>query len=429
MPNDHRRMYMMKRLFAFVIGTFAQAFDASCGGWPDTRHEALIGTWRIEYSEPVVSSHRFFVFTNSAGGLPDNSSGEARLFPEIIVDFDRTLPDRRFFHDGGALDVVESRAIGDTRMGLITLPEGLAGVPSQQLPKSSFVINNHGRLEDVITSFRTYVPGESPYGSRAPYVVYAVDVDGDSEEDAYVIGVRVIGEHGVQRPERPAQTGKWLECTLDDETPVHVWGFRENLQERLRTWNYEEFGRLIGVPLFDELRWGDLDVIFIEIIAGVSAGPPFKAYVDDIVISRRAPGPETLDQLLTEFGKELIQDLPFNQKVTVAVTGFAAENEDYANLAVQAAGKVIDLIDTRAHAVVDTERLDRALESLGISLTELSDTGVALQLGGVVDADLVITGTIIGMTGSALIFARVVNTISEEVEPSARVQMPAALIE
>ena len=100
--------------------------------------------------------------------------------PDIIVDFDTVLPHRRFIRNGGRLDVVSAPAINDTKMGVITLPEGLA---ARELPKASFVIDYRGKLADVVTVFRTYVPGEAPYGSRAPYIAYAFDENGDSDPD------------------------------------------------------------------------------------------------------------------------------------------------------------------------------------------------------------------------------------------------------
>lgn len=201
----------------------------------------------------------------------------------VTVDFDRKTPDYLYTRKGAHLEIVYDPLINDTQMGLITLPSGVPGVQRSLRPYGSFQIDYLGKLGNTITSFRTYVTGKLSDVSRSPYIVYAVTVDDDPRPEAYVVGRRIVGSEIAQRPEEECPVETWFECRLDRDTLVHVADFRENLGNNFTTWNYGTLANLVKTPLRDEIVWGDLDIVFVEIGAGAWGGhPPYKAYVDDI---------------------------------------------------------------------------------------------------------------------------------------------------
>jgi hypothetical protein len=205
-----------------------------------------------------------------------NGDGEETL---VLVDFDRTFPHTTFSRDGALLEVISAPAINDTRMGRITLPaEGTDRF-------GSFVIYYHGKLGKTAAGYRAYVPGAAGYEIRSPYAVFAVTVNDDFDEDAYVVGRTIVGSGTPPLPEDECPVDEWLDCRLDADTWVHVAGFRENLGDNFVTWNYGLLSDLIKTPLLDGRTWGDLDLVFVEVCAGQwGEGPPFLAYVDDMRI-------------------------------------------------------------------------------------------------------------------------------------------------
>ena len=208
------------------------------------------------------------------GDSSDGNDGSLKL-----IDFDQTLPDTTFTRDGGSLEVVYDPTINNSQMGLMTFPASAEG----SNPKCSFVSYYRGKLGNTMTGFRTYVPGTPSYEWVTPYVVFAVTVDDDSGE-TWVIGRRIVGWEIDPSAECPVDT--WLECVMDADTLVHVAGFRENLGDNFVTWNRGKLSDLVNAPLSGGRTWGDLEIVYVEICAGVrGAGPPFMAYVDDICIS------------------------------------------------------------------------------------------------------------------------------------------------
>ena len=211
-------------------------------------------------------------------GLIDVNPGDDET--SVLVDFDQILPDTTFSRDGALLEVVYDPTINNTWMGRMTLPaEGTDRF-------GSFVIYYGGKLGNTITSYRTYVPSTPGYEWRTPYVAYAVTVNDDSQEEAYVVGRTIVGSDTPPLPEEECPVDIWLDCRLEADTLVHVAGFRENLGDNFVTWNYGKLSDLVKTPLTDGRSWGDLDIVFVEICTGMwGEGPPFLAYVDDISVS------------------------------------------------------------------------------------------------------------------------------------------------
>ncbi len=235
-------------------------------GWP-----ANVALAAILLTVTVLSTCSLF-----CGDSSDGNDGNLKL-----IDFDQTLPDTTFARDGGNLEVMYDPTINNSQMGLMTFPASAEG----SNPKCSFVSYYRGKLGNTMTGFSTYVPGTPSYEWVTPYVVFAVTVDDSFEEYAWVVGRRVAGWEIIPLPLDECPVDTWLECVMDADTLVHVAGFRENLGDNFVTWNYGKLADLVNAPLSGGRTWGDLDIVHIEICAGVRGdGPPFMAYVDDIII-------------------------------------------------------------------------------------------------------------------------------------------------
>jgi hypothetical protein len=388
--------------------------------YDDERLETLRVTFELERAglrpgPPVDSGSP----ASSDSTAPTSASRQDEDFlPVVWVDFDRTLPDRTFFRNGGRLEVVSGPAIGETRMGMITLPAAAPGTNWSYLPKASFVIDYHGKLADTVTSYRTYVPGEAPYGARCPYVVYAVTVDDDPEPEAFVVGRRIVDSKAGWLPEDASPVRAWVECRMDAATPVHVANFRENLGGEFTTWNYGPFGDLVKTPLRDERAWGELDIVYIEICAGVAAGPPFRAYVDDIEVGT-APirGPAAPLAALRALCRDLSADLAENREGILAIPGFVATNGEPSRL--------IELLDGMMAAeiarlgkfpTIGRERIEGLLKRKTLTLVDLMDVGRALELGKLLGADYILTGVLVEMPSSVVVLARIIDVATGQIE-------------
>lgn len=75
-------------------------------------------------------------------------------------------------------------------------------------------------------------------------------------------------------------------------------------------------------------------------------------------------------------------------------------------------------------ALLDRKSLEQILTEQKLSLSGLIDTGKAIEVGRLLSAQYLITGTVIPMTNTAVVFARVINIESSEVETVSQVIVP-----
>ena len=81
------------------------------------------------------------------------------------------------------------------------------------------------------------------------------------------------------------------------------------------------------------------------------------------------------------------------------------------------------LAGQRGIRLIDTDRIETELSVMGLGLDDLKDTVHAIEAARQLDTDLIITGTMIEMSESFIVFARVINSDSEEVLAAAQVVM------
>ena len=74
--------------------------------------------------------------------------------------------------------------------------------------------------------------------------------------------------------------------------------------------------------------------------------------------------------------------------------------------------------------VIEQERLDMVLEVQKLALSDLMDTSNAIEIGKLLTANYILTGSVVEMLGSVLIFGRIINVETAEVESVAQVIIP-----
>jgi hypothetical protein len=360
-----------------------------------------------------------------AAGQESISSEEAVVFRDedcsslVTIDFDSKMPDWQYSREGAHLEVVHDPLINDTQIGVITVPGGTAANRSG-LPYATFRIDYQGRLGDTIASFRAHIP-KSSYEWRSPYVVFAVTADGDPEPDGWVVGGRRVGSGYDPRADKT-----WFEYRLDMDAPVHAADYRENLGGKFTPHNMGTFADLVKTPLRDERVWGDLRIVFVGVSAGAWGGPAFKAYVDDIkVCTTRPPEPETLHALLKTLCRNLAHDLGTKGEGTIAISGFSTREGKSSELNTLLDEMVLlEFTELGTLEVIGHEQVDRLLTEQALALPDLMDTGRAVDIGKLLTANYIFTGTIVEMPTSVVIFGRILDVETGQIEATQQVTVP-----
>jgi hypothetical protein len=120
---------------------------------------------------------------------------------------------------------------------------------------------------------------------------------------------------------------------------------------------------------------------------------------------------------------ELALDLEQRAAGNVAVSGFArsdGKNSQMAGFLDEMAGSSL----AGRLTVVERKRIDQVLAEQELSISDLMETNQAIQVGRLLAADYILTGTIVPMQSSVVIFSRVINSATGEVETAAQVIVP-----
>lgn len=141
----------------------------------------------------------------------------------------------------------------------------------------------------------------------------------------------------------------------------------------------------------------------------------------------REIAPFTEDRsLLTRIGslfQEMIIEIRSRQSGTIAVSGFAVNDSREAG--------ICDLLDEMAEStfaeeftVVERRQLNKVMEEQKLVLSDLVETTTAIDVGKLVAAEYILTGTIIPMQSSIVIFTRIIHVESSVVESVAQIIVP-----
>lgn len=133
----------------------------------------------------------------------------------------------------------------------------------------------------------------------------------------------------------------------------------------------------------------------------------------------------SIDDHLKNLFEEMMLDLQAREARNVAMLGFSFPDDRQSGL--------LDYINKTAesylsglpqHRVLERERLDEIMAERGLSLSDLTDTGNAIDIGESISANYILTGSVIEMSKSVVIFCRVVNVETAVIESVGQVIVP-----
>ena len=133
----------------------------------------------------------------------------------------------------------------------------------------------------------------------------------------------------------------------------------------------------------------------------------------------------SLQEHLENLCREMTLDLAVKGKGTIAIAGFTTKSGKPSEL--------LTLIDEMALyeitklgtlKVIERERMDMVLKEQALALSDLMDTTKAINVGKILTANHILTGTVIKMPSSVVIFGRIINVETAEVESAAQVIVP-----
>jgi TolB-like protein len=130
----------------------------------------------------------------------------------------------------------------------------------------------------------------------------------------------------------------------------------------------------------------------------------------------------SLQEHLENLCREMTLDLTEKGKGTIAISGFTRKDGRSSEL--------ITLLDEMAmleitklgrFKVIEREKMDMILQEQALALSDLMDTSKAIEVGKLLTANHILTGTVIEMPTSVVIFGRIINVETAEIESAAQV--------
>jgi len=128
---------------------------------------------------------------------------------------------------------------------------------------------------------------------------------------------------------------------------------------------------------------------------------------------------------LSNLFREMTIDLKLKERGVVAISGFTTKTDRSSaliDLLNEMAVVEIGRIDTLT--LVERDKLDSLLAEQELALSDLMDTEQAIEIGKFLAANYIVTGSVIEMAATVVIFGRVINVETGEVESVAQVILP-----
>jgi TolB-like protein len=186
------------------------------------------------------------------------------------------------------------------------------------------------------------------------------------------------------------------------------------LNARMRLDNIGFDDELTMLDEYTKILGGDLDLARYQ-LEEVAADTEVRPAVED------RPLPEHLALLFREIGLELA-DVP---NATLAVSEFAMKGGKRCPLVDMInESATTELASLRGVKVVERTRLDEVLAEQELAVSDLADTTRAIRIGSLLSAGYIVTGTVVEMSRTVVIFGRVINVETGEVESAAQVIVP-----
>ncbi len=132
-----------------------------------------------------------------------------------------------------------------------------------------------------------------------------------------------------------------------------------------------------------------------------------------------------LEDHIENLFREMTLGLEVKKQGVIAVSGFTAGEEKSSELlSFLNETAILEFSKLDNMKLLDKQAMDAALEEQKLSFTDLMDTSNAISIGEILSANYIVTGSVIEMPGSVLIFGRIINIKTEEIESAAQVIVP-----
>lgn len=149
-----------------------------------------------------------------------------------------------------------------------------------------------------------------------------------------------------------------------------------------------------------------------------------RAILADVEIAPPTPT-RTLHQQAENLCREIVLDLKRRQGGVVAVCNFAVRGGQPSALVSQLSTLAYrEIVKVRSITVVGKPTLNAAIVQAGFTPADLTDKLNALKVGKAARADYILTGTVMGMKDSVIVFSRLLNVRTSEVESAAQIIVP-----
>jgi Ca-activated chloride channel family protein len=136
-------------------------------------------------------------------------------------------------------------------------------------------------------------------------------------------------------------------------------------------------------------------------------------------------GTRSLQDHLVNLFHEMTLGLGEKEGGSISISGFTAKNggaPEMINLLNETA--VVEISKLDKMKVIEREKFDMIMEEQKLALLDLMDTSNAIEIGKLLTADYILTGSLVEMHESVLIFGRIINVETAEIESVAQVIVP-----
>jgi len=132
----------------------------------------------------------------------------------------------------------------------------------------------------------------------------------------------------------------------------------------------------------------------------------------------------SMEEHVDSLFQEITLDLTSHEPGNIAVSGFSFPDGRSAAI-LHFLDKTAEsaLVGLRRYRVLERERIDAVLTEQELSLSDLMETTRAIAVGNALSADYILTGTVLEMTTSVTVFARVINVETTSIESASQIVM------
>jgi Ca-activated chloride channel family protein len=164
-----------------------------------------------------------------------------------------------------------------------------------------------------------------------------------------------------------------------------------------------------------------LDILGKDLNAPPESIAQAKADVEIQPQASELPVEERLEALF----QEITLDLGEKKPGTIAVSGFTTrDGKTSALIALLDEMAVVAIGKVERMTLTERQRLDVILKEQELSLSDLMDTTKAIRVGQVLAADYLLTGSVIETDRTLIIFGRVINVETAEIESVSQIVVP-----